>query len=201
MKSKQMQSFQNNSAFGKWGIVSADVPNVTHYNMIKQAIWLYLYLLIHASKKTNRVDLSVADIAAETGFKTETIAGWLGQLRKHNFIRMDRDSSTVTITRIWQYRQIGNHLIENQESGARSNTKTKGKEVSRKADAISESAQKLARELGESDNASFYERICSTYSAGDIERTLSKVIKIPSSQIKKSRAALFNYLIKSYEKK
>ena len=62
----------------------------------------------------------------------------------------------------------------------------------------------LARDLAEglNDKASlgFYLSVCRKYPGSVLRKIYSQVKEIPASKIKKSKGALFNYLVQKYEK-
>ena len=58
----------------------------------------------------------------------------------------------------------------------------------------------VAKELGDIKNLALYLSYCKKYPENLINKTLIKVNEIPISKIKKSRGALFNYLIQKYAK-
>jgi hypothetical protein len=72
-------------------------PAGRHYNKIRQAIWLYLYLLGGANWKTGILFRRIATIAAETGFARRSITRWLGRLRKHGYIQTTSTGRSLTI--------------------------------------------------------------------------------------------------------
>ena len=59
-------------------------------------------------------------------------------------------------------------------------------------------AIKIAKELGDIKNLALYLSYCKKYPENLIIRAFQKVNEIPISKIKKSRGALFNYLIQKY---
>ena len=56
----------------------------------------------------------------------------------------------------------------------------------------------VATALNDIDNLAFYISYSKKYPENLIRRTLAQVKDIPDSKIKKSRGALFNYLIQKY---
>ena len=73
-------------------------PAGKHHNRIRQAIWLYLYLLGAANWKTGILFRRIATIAAETGFTTRSITRWLGRLRKHGYVETTSTGRALTIS-------------------------------------------------------------------------------------------------------
>ena len=56
----------------------------------------------------------------------------------------------------------------------------------------------VAEGLGERHRLPLYRRICRKFDESIIRRALAEVQSIPDEKIKKSRAALFIYLVKKY---
>jgi len=57
-----------------------------HKKAIKQAIWLYLFLLTVANRKNGQLFRRLKTIAAETGFHPRSIERWLKRLREKGYI-------------------------------------------------------------------------------------------------------------------
>lgn len=62
-------------------------------------------------------------------------------------------------------------------------------------------AQELADTLGDRDSLPFYRDQVFKYSEGFLRSKLKKVMSIPQDQIRKTRGALFTYLIQQHEHK
>ncbi len=61
-------------------------------------------------------------------------------------------------------------------------------------------ARDLAAGLNDEANLRFYFSVCRKYPEELLRKTYGQVKEIPFDKIKKSRGALFNYLIQKYEK-
>ena len=61
-------------------------------------------------------------------------------------------------------------------------------------------ARDLAAGLDDEANLRFYLSVCRKYPEGFLRKTYGQVKEIPLNKIKKSRGALFNYLIQKHEK-
>lgn len=61
-------------------------------------------------------------------------------------------------------------------------------------------ARDLAAGLDDEANLRFYLSVCRKYPEEFLRKTYGQVKEIPLHKIKKSRGALFNYLIQKYEK-
>jgi Helix-turn-helix domain len=73
-------------------------PTGKHYRAIKQAIWLYLYLLEGANWKTGVLFRRTATIATEMGLNSRTIERWLRTLRKRGYIKTIFNGRTLNIS-------------------------------------------------------------------------------------------------------
>lgn len=62
-------------------------------------------------------------------------------------------------------------------------------------------ARDLAEGLNDKANLKFYLSVCRKYPESFLREIYGQVKEIPESKIKKSRGALFNYLIQKYDKK
>jgi len=61
-------------------------PKGTHYHRMGSAIWLFLYLILHADRATGRVFRKVATIAREMGMSQRTVGRWLKILRVAGYV-------------------------------------------------------------------------------------------------------------------
>ena len=57
-----------------------------HYKKMKNSIWLFLYLLIHADKAKGIVLKKIDAICLDTGIKRHTITRWLNTLKKQGYV-------------------------------------------------------------------------------------------------------------------
>lgn len=56
----------------------------------------------------------------------------------------------------------------------------------------------LAKELGDPENMAFYIKCSRKYPESILRQALAVALKMPAYKIKKSRGALFNYLVHKY---
>lgn len=66
------------------GLVSD--PAATHYRKMRSALWLYLFLIVHADRQTGRLLRKIRTIESETGVRRATILYWLRRLRAKGYI-------------------------------------------------------------------------------------------------------------------
>ncbi|PCI19442.1 hypothetical protein COB64_03865 [Candidatus Wolfebacteria bacterium] len=62
-------------------------------------------------------------------------------------------------------------------------------------------ANQLAIRLKDIENVNLYENFCQVYTSQSLTETLGKVEAFPDDKIRKTKGALFTYLIKRYGKK
>lgn len=80
-------------------------PSGKHRKAIKQAVWLYLYLLVGANWRTGTLFRRIATISAETGLNERTVQRWLGTLRKQGYIKTLTNGRSLNIS-ITKWRPI-----------------------------------------------------------------------------------------------
>lgn len=61
-------------------------------------------------------------------------------------------------------------------------------------------AQEIAQAFGDANRIDTYRRICQAHDRQTVYRAYRETADVPISKIKKSRNALFTYLIRKYEK-
>jgi hypothetical protein len=69
-----------------------------HYKAMGKAVWLYLYLIVHANRKTGILFRQTKTIAWDMGISLRTIQNWLTILRKHNYILTESTGRSLVIT-------------------------------------------------------------------------------------------------------
>jgi len=89
---------------GWWGPVWRGLPvdpAGKHYQAMHCSLWLYIYLLIHADRKTGTLCRVVATIAADMGISSRTIRLWLSRLKKYRYIetRLTGRALKISITK------------------------------------------------------------------------------------------------------
>lgn len=69
-----------------------------HYKTIRQAIWLYLFLLSAANRRTGILYRKLSTIAEETGFHRRSIERWLRTLRDKGYIETHSTGRALQIS-------------------------------------------------------------------------------------------------------
>lgn len=210
-----------------------------HYRRMRNAVWLYLYLLLNADRKTGTLSRKLRTISADTGISKNMIMRWFNILRAEGYIET-RNTGRCLVIKITKWRgaeakeAIQNYRSQNfSESKNENSPKTffpripsnlshKGESsfepiditIKRnilKSDIDNKSfgsnnefkprtqkellAMDLAAALNDQNNLPLYLSYCKRYSEQFLRRILSEVKELPQEKIKKSRGALFNYLV------
>ena len=219
-----------------------------HYRKMKTAVWLFLYLLLHADKRAGLLTRKIKTISSDMGIKRDTIIRWLNTLRKHQYITTRSSGRGLFIQiREWktltsdvadttpQNQQIpdfcsaGNAIAEvafNRQNEPNSNKKPEfplspidtinkyilNNDIDGKnsldfplkdsnQSKLMEVAMDIAAALEDQENLALYISYCQRYPLSLLRTVLGEVKEIPPEKIKKSRGALFNYLVQKYAKK
>jgi hypothetical protein len=172
-----------------------------HYLRIKQAVWLYIYLIAFVNAKTGKLVGHLSDIADDTGIREETLRSWLGHLRKWNYVTVEKQDNGLLI-KVCKWKNIAPELESSKPPQTKSNT-NKGRKDSSKSDSMEEtSPSKLALYISDilkaPQSQGYFENLCRLYPHGVIFRSLNQARAIPAEKIKKSRSALFVYLLKKH---
>lgn len=88
-----------------------------HKRAIRQAIWLYLYLLLVASRETGRLYRRLSTITLETGFNPRSIQRWLKRLRDKGYIETVSNGRFLTIS-ITKWKPISRRAKANPQSSS-----------------------------------------------------------------------------------
>ena len=83
-----------------WGAVWRGLvvdPDAKHYRQMRNASFLFLYLIIHADRRTGELRRKHSTIAADTGLAERTIRRWLARPRKYNYLVITRTGRSHVI--------------------------------------------------------------------------------------------------------
>lgn len=61
-------------------------PLGKHYRRLGKALWLLLYLILHANRKTGITIAKLATIEKQTGIPRRTLQRWLRSLRANGYV-------------------------------------------------------------------------------------------------------------------
>jgi hypothetical protein len=72
-------------------------PEAKHYRKMKSAVWLYLYLLINANRRTGRLMRKIATVSRDMGIPRDMVLRWLDILRSGGYIETVNTGRSLTI--------------------------------------------------------------------------------------------------------
>ena len=148
-------------------------PRAYHLRRMRLGLWLYLDLLarLPAGSETITVDPTV--VAKEMGLEEGTVRSWLGHLRNAGYVVAERLNGSLRVT------LRKGHVPE---------TSVTSKERFF-------TVAKLQRTLRDKLNTEAFEAALKLYPDEAIRKALAGALAPPEQQIRRSRTALFLYLL------
>ena len=77
-----------------------------HYRVLGRAIWLFLYLIIHANRNTGTLYRRIRTVALDMNIPERTIQLWLKILRDNGYVSTERTGRSLII-HITKWKPIG----------------------------------------------------------------------------------------------
>ena len=154
-------------------------PRAYHLRRMRAGIWLYLDLLARLPAGAGTIEVEPAAIGRDMGLPEGTVRSWLGHLRKAGYLDAVRLNGT---TRIAMKRATA--------------SPERPPEPSRPARFFT--VPKLQRSLGEPGNEEALQAALSLYGDDVVKRALAGTLAVPPERIRRSRTALFLYLLKQH---
>jgi hypothetical protein len=151
-------------------------PRAYHLRRMRMGLWLYLDLLARLPAGADTLEVEPAVVAGELGVEEGFVRSWLGHLQKSRYLDTERLNGSIRV----HVRQ--DHVPEPIEP-QRQRLFT---------------IAKLQRALGDNLNDELYERALREHSDTTIRKALAGALAVPEDQIRRSRTALFVYLLKRY---
>jgi hypothetical protein len=151
-------------------------PRGYHLRRMRAGIWLYLDLLARLPSAAETIDVEPAVIGEEMGLEESTVRSWLGHLRKAGYIAAQRLNGKVRVT-------IKKGFVPEPPVMLKERFFT---------------VAKLQRMLKDKLNVEAFEAALKLHSDPDIRRALAGAMAPPEDQIRRSRTALFLYLLKRH---
>jgi hypothetical protein len=65
-------------------------PEAKHYRQIRSALWLFLYLILHADRKTGELHRRYDTISRDLGIPKRTVRRWLALLDQAGYVEIGR---------------------------------------------------------------------------------------------------------------
>jgi len=150
-------------------------PAAYHVRRMRLALWLYLELLTQLPAGTDTLDVDPTAVARSMGLPEGTVRSWLGHLRRMQYLKVERLDGTVRV-------KVGRLGLPEPPPAPKPRFFT---------------VAKLERALGETGNEQQLEAALG-FPDGVVKRALAGALAVPEAQIRKSRTALFIYLLKRY---
>jgi hypothetical protein len=146
---------------------------------MRAGLWLYLDLLARFPAGAESFEVEPAAIGRDMGLPEGTVRSWLGHLRKAGYLETVRLNGKV---------RVSIKRTEAPEPASQSTpTPTRFFTV-----------PKLQRALGEPGNEEALQAALSLYPDAVVKRALAGTLAVPETQIRRSRLALFIYLLKRH---
>jgi hypothetical protein len=68
-----------------------------HYRRMDGALWLFVYLVVHADRKEGVLRRKYATVARDMGLKERTVRGWMTTLRRHGYVSVRSNGRGLVI--------------------------------------------------------------------------------------------------------
>ena len=163
-----------------------------HYRTLRDSMWLYLALVLLV-EEDGAVHKSLPEIGKLTGIKEATLRSWAGHLRKAGFIRLKCAPGARDL--VIYVHGSRNTKPEPPGPGQRDAS-------ANHSPAIVALAAFVRRGLGdETEPLESYLALCEQVPREVVKTAFEQARRVPQEQIRKSRAALFRYLIQTYANK
>ncbi len=149
-------------------------PRAYHLRRMRAGLWLYLDLLARLPAGADTFEVEPAAIGEGMGLDEATIRSWLGHLRKAGYVNAERLNSKVRVT-------IKKGFVPEPAEAPKERFFT---------------VAKLQRALKDKLNVEAFEAALKLYPDPVIRRALAGALAPPDEEIRRSRTALFLYLLK-----
>lgn len=157
-------------------------PRAYHLRRMRAGIWLYLHLLARLPAGSGTIEVEPAAIGQAMGLPEGTVRSWLGHLRKAGYLDATRLNGSVRVT-------MKHAEGREPEPAPLVPPRTRFFTVA-----------KIQRALGEPGNEEALEAALNLYPDSIVKRALAGTLAVPETQIRRSRTALFIYLLKRHAK-
>ena len=158
-------------------------PEAVHLRRIRAGIWLYLDLLARLPAGADSLEVEPAAIGREMGLPEGTVRSWLGHLRKAGYLDAQRLNGHVHVT------------MRRVEASPPPSAPTRPSEPTRLF-----TVGRLQQALGERGDDEPLQAALNLYPDRVIQRALAGTMAVPPERIRRSRTALFIYLLKRHAK-
>ena len=155
-------------------------PRAYHLRRMRAGFWLYLDLLARLPAGADTFEVEPAAVGRDMGLPEGTIRSWLGHLQKSGYLDAIRLNGTTRVTiRRAAEREVPSAVATAQHTRFFT-------------------VAKLQRALGEKGNDDALQAELDAHDDGVVKRALAGALAVPETQIRRSRTALFIYLLKRH---
>ena len=158
-------------------------PQALHLKRMRTTIFLYLALLARLPAGADTIEVSVRTLSETLGLHEGTVRSWLEHLKRAGYIGLRRLNGSVLV------RFPAPAIRPRPQRGAPAQPPD---------DENYFSVARVQRTLGESADPDGLAAALSQHSAHTIQRALAGALAPAASEIRRSRTALFLYLLKRY---
>lgn len=151
-------------------------PRAFHLRRMRLGLWLYLDLLARRPVDVDTFDVDPARVSEEMGLPEGTVRSWLGHLRAAGYLAAERLNGKVRVT-------IKKGFVPEPVEQPKDRFFT---------------VQMLQRMLKDKLSVEAFEAALKLYPDPVIRRALAGALAPPEEQIRRSRTALFLYLLKRH---
>jgi len=156
-------------------------PQAFHLRRMRAAIWLYLDLLARLPAGADSFEVEPATIGREMGLPEGTVRSWLGHLRKARYLDARRLNGHVQLT----FRGVETPTPPPAPPPSAGPTRLF-------------TVASLQQALGERGDEEPLQAALNLYPDRVIQRALAGTMSVPAERIRRSRTALFIYLLKRH---
>ncbi|MEK7315633.1 MAG: hypothetical protein AAB011_05595 [Candidatus Eisenbacteria bacterium] len=151
-------------------------PRAYHLRKMRLGLWLYLALLARLKPDARTVEVGPAAVGAEMGLAEGTVRSWLGHLRAAGYLDAERLNGTIRVT-------IHRGSVPEESTSEPQRFFT---------------ATKLERAINDRQNREAFEAAIRDHPDEVIRRALAGALAVPPEKVRRSRTALFLYLLNRY---
>ena len=156
-------------------------PQAVHLHRIRAAIWLYLLLLDRLGEGSDSLEVNPSEVSQAMGVKEGTIRSWIGHLKKGRYIDARRTNGALVV------KLRGTRVAIASESP--------------KPPPRAFTVKQIVKSLGEGADPQAIQGVLADYPDAVIRKALAATLAVPAERIRRSRTALFLFLLKRYEEK
>jgi len=156
-------------------------PEAFHIRRLRASVWIYLTLLARLPTGADSLEVEPAAIGREMGLPEGTVRSWLGHLRKAGYLDAQRLNGHVHVT------------MRRVEAPSPPPVPPRPSEPTRLF-----TVRRLQQALGERGDDEPLQAALNLYPDRVIQRALAGTMAVPLERIRRSRTALFIYLLKRH---